>query len=245
MPSISETVITQRLQGLIDLSKKLGGLNHTGVLGLLREALIESFLVPLLVEPYRAASGVIIDTNGRQSGQCDIIVWDNSIIPPLYHARSAGLFGIESVVATIEIKSTLTRDGVRQAFEMGDATKNMNYMQGNPRPQPPNPQPMHAAGTAIMPLNIIFGFASDNVVTEESDRVRDVAANDRGGVPAHQYVNAVIVPGRRSTILDIVDRHFNPTADLAEVRLPMAGLLNSLHTISEHRGQPRVGAYLS
>src|SRR5947209_11127465 len=101
--------LRRSLDRVLSLARGFGYVEDEGVLGVLRESLIESFLEPLLMPPYRAGTGVVIDSKGRQSGQCDIIIWDDSIFRPLYTARGAGIYFIESVIAVLEVKSTLEK----------------------------------------------------------------------------------------------------------------------------------------
>src|SRR5262245_8004093 len=91
--------LSRSLDRITSLASSFGYVEDAGVKGVLCESLVESFLEPLLMPPYRAGTGVIIDCQGRQSGQCDIIIWDDSIFRPLYMARGAGIFFIEAVVS--------------------------------------------------------------------------------------------------------------------------------------------------
>lgn len=112
-PPLVPEFLHRSLERTLALAASFGYVEHRGVLGVLRESLIESFLQPLLVPPYCAGTGVVVDSLGCQSGQCDIIIWDDSISRPLYSARGAGIYLVESVVAVLEVKSRLDGDGVR------------------------------------------------------------------------------------------------------------------------------------
>jgi hypothetical protein len=141
-------------------------MEHPGLKGLFREAFIEHVITPLLPTPYKVSTGVIVDFHGSQSNQADVIIWDDAIYPPLYTARGAGVFAIESVVATIEIKSTVTLDEIRSAYESAVVLATMHYIDA--ATQKP--------GRTKAPLNILFGFESD-ADKSELDRLHD-AWND-------------------------------------------------------------------
>ena len=218
-----------------------GNVEHDGVKGVLRESLIESFFEPLLMPPYRAGTGVIIDCQGNQSGQCDIIVWDDSIFRPLYSARGAGIYFIESVVAVIEVKSTLKRESVRQAIQRTQDFKRMVIC----RP-PPLPENNHfwEAEPGILPLNLLFGFRSD-IAGSEGDRAESVAAEL--GLVLHDYLQLLCVPGKDSWAFQEGGAQRNealPQVKYHEVLMPFAGLLNSLKNLSNKRGKPNLGFHL-
>jgi hypothetical protein len=184
------------LDRVFALANGFGDLEHEGVKGVLRESLIESFLEPLLMPPYRAGTGVIIDCKGRQSGQCDIIIWDDSIFRPLYSARGAGIYFIESVVAVLEVKSTLTRDSFRQAIQRSREFKDMFILRPGDDASPntawgPEPE--------ILPMSLLFGFRSD-IQGSEGERAEAVAAEQ--GIDLCQFLQMVVVPGKDAWVFD-------------------------------------------
>ncbi|MDB5346334.1 MAG: hypothetical protein JWP89_4711 [Schlesneria sp.] len=191
--------------------------------------------------PYRAGTGVVVDCQGQQSGQCDIIIWDDSIFRPLYSARGAGIYFIESVVAVIEVKSKLTRESVRQAIRRTEDFKRMVIY----RP-PPLSDGNHFWGAepAILPLNLLFGFRSD-LAGSEGDRVESVATELQ--IAIHDYLQVICVPGKPSwtfgeeqALCHRVQSHL----PYHEVLMVFAGLLNSLKILSAKRGRPNMGFHL-
>jgi hypothetical protein len=259
--TITEAVLAASVAGVVRLSQALTDVEHAGTLGLLREALVESVICPLLQPPYKAATGVVIDCEGKQSGQCDIIIWDDSIFRPFYFARGAGLFGIESVLATIEVKSTLTSEnefyatGGRQGQKSGRSNDFAQVLRNAERlwslrwcrgeGSDPMPRP---------PANLIFGFRTP-LADPKADLVR--VAEDlqtRGEITGHagQYVQGVVVPGKTSWLYG--QHPGEPTrwmscepdpTDFREVRVVLTGFLNSLAAISKTRGRPWIGRYTS
>jgi hypothetical protein len=73
-------------------------------------------------------TGEIIDQGGRQSPQLDVIIYDGSLTAPILPADAPGgseIIGAEALLATVEVKSTLTRGDVRQAVKSVKALYSM------------------------------------------------------------------------------------------------------------------------
>ena len=90
-------------------------LSHRLTKGELRELFLCDLLNPFLTAQFDIGTGIVINQRGDQSRQTDIIVYDKRILPPFIHERHLGVYPAESVVATIEVKSTLTKREVLKA----------------------------------------------------------------------------------------------------------------------------------
>lgn len=245
-PPIVTEFLHRSLERTLALAASFGYVEHRGVMGLLRESLIESFLEPLLVPPYRAGTGVIVDSVGSQSGQCDLIIWDDSISRPLYTARGAGIYLIESVVAVVEVKSRLDTDGIRQAFERSREFKRMAILQpptAEELAQNYSPTRFWNDAPNLLPLSIIFGFSSDS---EGSERDRAERVAEQEGIALWEHMQLLVVPGKTSyafqkdTVLQ-----FEPGGGYNhEVLRPFLAVVDSLPKISKNRGRPRLGGYV-
>ena len=126
--TVVEELLDQAVRNAIQTAERFGGLKHPGVKGLFREALIESVITPMLACPYKAGTGVVVNWHGHESAQNDIIIWDDSIYPPFFAARGAGIYGLKSVVAVIEIKSSLTANGSPQDAPRPDSVRQMHHL---------------------------------------------------------------------------------------------------------------------
>lgn len=87
-------------------------IGHSLTKGEENEAEIRKLLIDFLPSNYGIGSGIIIDTQGKESKQIDIIVYDRTI-PNYTLSSDSRIFLIDQVLATIEIKTTLTtgKDG--------------------------------------------------------------------------------------------------------------------------------------
>lgn len=245
VPATEQLLATELLRASLDrllaIARKFQFVEDDGVKGVLRESLIDSFIEPLLMPPFRAGTGVVVDSRGNQSGQCDIIIWDDGIFRPLYSARGAGIFFVEAVVAVIEIKSTLRRGAYSQAIQRSREFKNMAILRP---PAPDLPSGYWGAEPGIMPINMLFGFRSD---TKGPERPRAEATARRERVHLHDYLQAVVVPGKEAWVFqEGAATPFRPATQTRyhEVLMPFAALFNSLKEVSRKRGHPRLGAHI-
>jgi hypothetical protein len=118
--------------------------------GAVRQLLVRYLLEPLLPEGFRIGTGKVTDHRGGLSAETDVIVYDRRSIPPVMYDETMGLFPIECVSYTIEVKSTLT------ATELDDAVEKGIRLRSLVGPQP------HSA---------LFAFASDLSASRDADRV--------------------------------------------------------------------------
>lgn len=88
-------------------AQSAGLLSHGSLVGHVREFLVSNFLKSFLPECVEIGTGRVFDSSGNQSKQIDIVLYDNRC-PALRFPSGVGLFPLEGVIATIEIKSSLS-----------------------------------------------------------------------------------------------------------------------------------------
>lgn len=104
---------------LVAISKVPANSGHSLHKGTPREAFIREFLESHLSENVAIGTGEIIDANSRPNAprnQFDIVIYKKSY-PKLDFGGGVSGFLIESVIATVEIKSTLSRAEMEQAIK--------------------------------------------------------------------------------------------------------------------------------
>ncbi len=84
-------------------------IEHRGIKGKLRELFVSEVLDSFLTSQFGIGTGTIINTDGVQSNEMDIIIYDKRILPPFIQEQDLAVYPIESVIATIEVKSKLDR----------------------------------------------------------------------------------------------------------------------------------------
>lgn len=116
-----------REHALIAASRIPSSSGHSLHKGTPREAFIREFLQSHLPENVAIGTGEIIDSEskpGASRNQYDIVIYKKSY-PKLDFGGGVSGFLIESVIATIEVKSTLTKDGLEQAISAAVACKKL------------------------------------------------------------------------------------------------------------------------
>lgn len=94
---------------MVDFEGVTSKINHMGERGTSREELLLTYLRQYFPSKYQLSRGAIIDVNGTQSKQQDLIVFDSFSSPVLMNMESTKMIPIESVYMTIEVKSSLNK----------------------------------------------------------------------------------------------------------------------------------------
>ena len=110
--TLIQSYASAQIGGLIGKIKASSKLGHRLTKGELRELFLSDLLRPFLTHQFGLGSGIIVNQNGKESRQTDIIVYDKSIIPPFIKESHIGVYPAESVIATIEVKSNLRKTDI-------------------------------------------------------------------------------------------------------------------------------------
>ncbi|MCX7428399.1 MAG: hypothetical protein NTW96_22565 [Planctomycetia bacterium] len=114
-------------ESLLAVSKIPANSGHSLHKGTPREAFIRKFLQGHLSERVAVGTGEIIDGNsrpGEQRNQIDIVIYKREY-PRLDFGGEINGFLAESVVATIEVKSSLDKEGLAKAARAAKAIKRL------------------------------------------------------------------------------------------------------------------------
>jgi hypothetical protein len=123
---------------LLEKFKRSSVSGHGVNRGTPREVFVREFLARNLASSLDIGSGEIFDSSSKPAAprpQHDVVIYKRSY-PKIDLGGSVGGFLIESVVATIEVKSTLNPEDVDQAVKAGRAAKALkpSIYGGSPRP---------------------------------------------------------------------------------------------------------------
>lgn len=116
-----------RENALVAISQIPANSGHSLHKGTPREAFIKEFLVSHLPENVAIGTGEIIDASsqpGQQRNQFDIVIYKKNY-PKLDFGAGISGFLIESVIATVEVKSTLTKADLEQAIKAAARAKSL------------------------------------------------------------------------------------------------------------------------
>lgn len=102
-----------------EIQQVLELIEHRGEKGAQVETIVAGFLRELLPQKFAFSTGFIVSSDSAHppSSQQDIIVNDALQNTSLYRSDNWGIFPVEAVYGTVEVKSTLTRDSLRKALQ--------------------------------------------------------------------------------------------------------------------------------
>lgn len=110
--------VTQRLQVETDVFNRLVG--HRGEMGRANELSLAQLLQSLLPNSVGIGTGVVIDSEGGRSAQSDVIVYDTALQPQILAQSTQLLFPIETVLAVIEVKTTVDDGAIQDSGQKGE-----------------------------------------------------------------------------------------------------------------------------
>jgi hypothetical protein len=113
-------------QLLAALARARADLTHAGSKGAVVEDAVRVFLSDHLPRRLAVGQGQVVDLYGRETGQLDIII-TNEDQPFTYPTSQPGLYLVEGVSATGEVKSHLTTFELDKAIRGGAMVKALRY----------------------------------------------------------------------------------------------------------------------
>jgi hypothetical protein len=233
-----------QVERAIAMARAAASIRHPGVKGQIREILITQVLRPLLPMQIGVGTGHIICLDGKTiSKQHDMVLYDRRLVAPLMFDQSLGLFPVEAVLATIEVKSTLRA----RALQMSDAAGAELLALGIASGYYDSKTLELTTHTVIHPVSCLFAFASDLKGDDsEADRYDNLCprATDKAGQSADPHLRVICVVERGSWVWR---RRWVGAVDPepgSEVLSFVASIIDILAPISQSRGLPQLGRYL-
>lgn len=193
--SETDTYIWSRLQAdaahAIALAECEEAIPHSGLRGRLREILIGNLLSPWLPPFCKCVTGMIIEASNkdRRNTQEDILVIDTTLAPPVLANPSGpeGVFPFNSVLLRIEVKTTITSDGIKDFLKASLEVSKMNFTRA---------PDCHV--NFVKPYNILVAFRTDLIgedTNTELDRLVK-GLHEEGLSPLQGRVSALCVVNR-------------------------------------------------
>ncbi len=142
---------------------------HPGEKGRLNESHLVRTMRRYLPEKFGLGTGFIVSGGDSisESRQCDIIIYDRANNVPFYASDAWQIFPIEMVYGVIEVKTTLNKVAIKDAFEKcvrlremsgGDAKPNKAYVRQAPvTPRAPVQHLRYKSG--LPPRFFVFGYS--------------------------------------------------------------------------------------
>lgn len=256
-------LLDARVEAAVIIAKAYAKVKHKLLKGELREIVVRDLLRPFFPSDVGLGTGEIVSAveGAGHSGQQDVILFDRRILPPLLADEKAGIFPVESVIATLEIKSLLNVEELKKAHVNAQSVRRLEMQPGVPEKKD---QPTEAE--SIPRLTCLLAFDTDLVQGEKEEikryeEIRDgryaVAPEKEEGAKGRP---AILIPKNDPPtimILCVVGRglwywQYNKkswmrlaaTKPFDEVAGLITMLGNSYKNISALRGHPPIGRYL-
>ncbi len=229
-------IFVSRIAAAIGAANATVGVTHPVVKGGIREILIRDLFRPLLPSNVGIGTGQIATVTGELSPQQDVVIYNRRILPPVLFEETTGIFPIESVLATVEVKTTLTAGELRSAYDAAKTIQSYSYLSGNEIQKSGQPN-IHNVKKAIA---TVFALGSD-LAAEGKTEIERFAELYTGDDPP---VRAICVSGRGYWFY--TDKWCNISAndEHQETMSFVAGLIDTFTEVGLTRRHPRLVGYL-
>ena len=101
-------------------------LDHPGAKGAGTEANWLNMLQDHLPRRYQAEAAFVVDADGQQSEQIDIVIYDRQYTPELYNVAGQKMIPAEGVYAVLEVKQALDKGNVEYAGGKISSVRRLN-----------------------------------------------------------------------------------------------------------------------
>ncbi len=163
-------------------AKAKGLLGHPSMIGAAREFVIKRVLGSFLPPALHVGSGRIVANEAAASPQVDVVVFDPRF-PYLRTDDGQALYPVEGVIATIEVKSELSKSHLLDALgkcvavaslPVGIITADLEAEMRRVEWYSHNPTVVtNAIAKALLPKTYIYGLSGISTIETLSDHVRD------------------------------------------------------------------------
>lgn len=106
-----------------DFVKAQKSLTHSGLKGDANEEIIKKFLRQYLPKTLDITTGTLVDSEGNQSRQLDIIICDSAKTPIFFQSGETRVIPIECAYAVIEVKAFLDKTELEKSYKNMQSVK--------------------------------------------------------------------------------------------------------------------------
>jgi hypothetical protein len=216
------------VRDFIERAKDLRGLKKELNLtkGEIKELFVARVLKSFLSSQFDIGSGIIVNCRNpeKHSNQTDIIIYDNRILPPFIKEQNIGIYPIESVIATIEIKTDLNSNELEKAEENAKILDDDSF----------------TLQFGFKPLCAVFGFDGNIAVLSEEENgklwLKENIKNLRFICTAGRYSWAKYDDENKGWVLELS----NANESYNETKRFIALLIDNIRTTSQRRFQASI-----
>lgn len=228
--------IINEIQYAVLEARNAAHLQHSGLVGKVRELVAERLLRPILPTAFEVGTGKIVDRNGGLSAETDLIIYSRELLPPLLYSPRDGLYPIESAYYAFEIKSDASsaalRDAIGKARQLAalDHSRKDIYRGNN---------------TPVVSVFFAFGSDLDSQEKTEFDRYKEYDPDWRDD----PVITVICVVGRGYWYYAAREKHWRwqPASDTYdEVLILLSQMVTTLvrPPFLSNRPWPAFGEYL-
>lgn len=227
-----------KIAAAIGAAKAAADITHTGVKGRIREILVGDLFRSLLPADLGVGSGQIVTYDGQISSEQDVVIYDRRILPPvLFGEGGLGLFPVECVLATVEVKTTLTAQELKGAHDSAASIRHFAYLSGAR-----DPLTDRVVGHEIRnAVAAVLALETDLTGTRKSEVERYMDLNPDADPP----LKAICVSGRGYWYFQDGEwRQWSKGGPYAETCAFVVGLFDLFPVLRASRRQPKLAEYL-
>lgn len=154
--------ILKRLNSEVDILNQL--IPHNLTKGIANEDSIKNIIQALLPKKYSIGTGMVIDSFGNSSRQCDIIIYDAHIYPNLFSQTANALYPVESVLACIEVKTFLDEESLNDVVKNSKSINSLKHYEERIVINHPTPEaPLKITDfKTVPPYTYLFAYRSNS-----------------------------------------------------------------------------------
>lgn len=145
------------IEGMVAETNSLAPMEHQFLKGRFREIFISNVLNRFLTSQFGVGSGIVVSQRGWQSTETDILIYDKRLLPPFIQEGRLGVYPIESVIVTLEVKTSVqsvdvhSAEKVAKTFRSASQTHSLYAIDADIEPQPHCPLPSLPLRPAVIP----------------------------------------------------------------------------------------------
>lgn len=154
---------SRKLQATLDEAR--AALQHRGLKGAVNEKAFADAIQGYIPSSIGVCTGEIIDSNGGQSRQVDVLLFDQATTPRIFARDDINVLPIEAVYAAIEVKTHLNKAAIEDAFENMKSIKTLDRTAYHPNRALTNKMLYDMPSEHWRIQFFIFAYESDNLDT--------------------------------------------------------------------------------
>lgn len=239
MPNIlfRKKIINQIKSTLRDFDD-VARIGHPGMKGKIRELAAKNLFIPLLPAGFNIKERAkVIDHLGNESSEIDLIIFNKKLLPTVMYSDEDQMFPSEICFISIEVKSKITANGIKDTIKKARRLRNIQYISGIfDEKEKPISHPI------IPILPVLFAFTTDlsEFGISELDRYKKYDEDFK----IKPFIKSICVVGRGYWVFRKGWSFNPPTKDYDEVIDFLSHIINTLHFSLSKRKFPRLGQYL-